>query len=129
MPELVVDASALVDLLVGGAAAPLVAARLRGHAVQAPAHVDAEVLSALGRLHRAGQLSARAVRSRLDRLASIPIQRHLLPPLLETAWHTRANLRLSDGLYAALGDQLGVPVITTDRRFAATLPSVELVAP
>jgi len=127
VPEVVVDASALVDLLVGGAAARLIAARLRGHMVNAPAHVDAEVLSALGRLHRAGQLSARVVRARIDHLASIPIERHLLPPLLESAWQTRANVRLADGLYAALGDRLGAPVITTDRTFAAALPSAELI--
>lgn len=52
-PEtVVVDASMLVDLLAETDYAAAVTARLRGTALHAPALLDAEVLSALGRLHR-----------------------------------------------------------------------------
>ncbi len=59
--EVVVDASALVDLLLGGPLGDRVAARIAGRRLHSPAHLDAEVLSALGRIHRAGDLSAAAV--------------------------------------------------------------------
>lgn len=45
----VVDASALVDLLLGNELGLVVAQRLRDTRMHVPAHVDAEVLSALGR--------------------------------------------------------------------------------
>jgi hypothetical protein len=49
----VVDAAALLDLLAGTPHRPAVRARLEATAWHAPAHVDAEILSALGRLARA----------------------------------------------------------------------------
>ena len=58
MAELVIDASAMVDLLLGGPLGEAVGRRLRGHALHAPAHLAAEVLSALGRLSRADALAA-----------------------------------------------------------------------
>ena len=129
MAEVVVDASVIVDLLVGTTEARAIEERLRDHALHAPAHIDAEVLSALGRLHRAGRLSARSVATRIARLAAAPIERHPLAPLLGGAWRARGSLRLVDGLYAALSARLGIPVVTTDRRLAASLASAELIEP
>ena len=65
MAEAVLDASALVDLLLGNEVGGAVRRRIAGHVLHAPAHVDAEVLSALGRLHRAGDLEAGSVESTL----------------------------------------------------------------
>ena len=127
VPDVVVDASSIVELLLGGAAGDATELRLRDCALHAPAHLDAEVLSALGRLHRADRLSARAVHVRLERFIATPIERHPLAPLLEAGWRSRANLRLQDGLYGALSDLLDAPVITTDRRLAGALKSAELI--
>ncbi len=55
----IVDASAMVDLLLGTELSNSVAERLRGQQLHAPAHFDAEVLSALGRLHRGDSSKAR----------------------------------------------------------------------
>ncbi len=67
-PEtLVLDASVAVDLLAGTTAAEAAAARLAHTELHAPAHLDAEVLSALRRLHRAGELDAAAVDDGLTR--------------------------------------------------------------
>ena len=129
MGEVVVDASVIVDSLVDTEVARAIDARLRDHVLHAPAHIDAEVLSALGRLHRAGRLSARMVATRLSRLAEASIERHPVGPLLEEAWRTRENLRLVDGLYAALSHRLGIPLVTTDRRLAASLSTAELIEP
>ena len=127
MVDVVVDASAMVDALVGTALGPAVIARLRDHRLHAPAHFDAEVLSALGRLQRAGGLSVRQVSTRLARLQSAPIQRHLLPPLLSGAWRRRHNVRLVDALYAQLADDLGVTLVTTDAGLATATANGELV--
>src|ERR1700719_150947 len=93
--EAVVDASALVDFLLGTEHRRAVGEVLnRFAALHAPAHIDAEVLSALGRLHRAGMITARQAASRLDELAAAPIQRHGLVALLAGAWRRRDRFRL-----------------------------------
>ena len=115
MADVVTDASAVVDLLVGGSLGAAVGARLRGHALHAPAHLDGEVLSALGRLHRASTVDADAVEVVLARLAAAPIRRHPVPPLLAGAWARRHQLRLADALCV----ELAAPycrLVTTDRR-------------
>lgn len=128
MTDVVVDASAMVDALTGTSVGHAVIHRLRGHTLHAPAHFDAEVLSALARLHRAGTLSARQVTTRLQRLEAAPIRRHLLPTLLRGAWQKRHNLRLVDALYAQLADELeSAPLVTTDRALSSTAPSGELI--
>lgn len=127
MADLVVDASAMVDALAGTALGPEVTARLRDQTLHAPAHFDAEVLSALGRLQRAGILSVRQVGTRLGRLQSAPIQRHPLTPLLKGAWRRRHNLRLVDALYAQLADDLGVALVTTDTGLSIAAASGELI--
>jgi predicted nucleic acid-binding protein len=61
MPEeVIVDASAMVELLVGSPLATAIRNRLQGYEPHAPAHFDAEVLSALGRSHRGGHLTTRS---------------------------------------------------------------------
>ena len=125
--RVVVDASALVDLFVGSPLGEPVRQRLEHHQLHAPAHLDAEILSALGRLHRAGKLSATVVTSRLRQLAAAPIQRHDLAALVEGAWKLRHNLRLVDAIYVELAMRLEAPLVTTDSAFAAASSAAELV--
>ena len=127
MADVVVDASALVDLLLGNDVGLTVRERLSGRALQAPAHVDSEVLSALGRMNRAGAVEDDAVEEMLAWLAVAPIQRQQLAGLLRGAWSRRHNLRLADALYVELAAQSALPLVTTDRRLRG-LPAVEVVA-
>jgi predicted nucleic acid-binding protein len=124
----VVDASAMVEMLAGTPLGPGVRDRLKGHDLHAPAHFDAEVLSALGRLQRDGRLTEDQVRTRLDRLVSSPVDRHPLPELVLGAWRLRKNLRLVDGLYAELARSLDLPIVTTDSGMASASPLAQLVA-
>lgn len=107
-PETVVlDASTMVDLLADTEYAAAIAARLRDTGLYAPASFDAEVLSALGRLQRAGELNVEDVEAGLTRLSTVPLTRYLLPGLLSGTWARRAELRLTDALYVELATQLG----------------------
>lgn len=117
----------MVTMLIGGRAARPVADRIRGSAVHVPAHFDAEVLSALGRVHRTGELEPTEVSAKLDALAASPFQRHLLGPLLTAAWSLRANVRLADALYITLADELSAPLITLDKGLASATPKGELL--
>ena len=124
----VVDASVIVDLLAGTPRAALVATRLDGVVLHAPAHFDAEVLSALGRLHRSGALPARTVSARLARLTTAPIERHPLAALVADAWKRRHHLRLVDALYVALAEAIDAPLLTTDAALARASNRAQLVS-
>jgi predicted nucleic acid-binding protein len=60
MPSVVLDASAAVELLLRSPAGRKMEEALRGSRVAVPAHFEAEVLSALGRLARSGDLAENA---------------------------------------------------------------------
>jgi predicted nucleic acid-binding protein len=129
VPEtVVVDASAMVETLVGTRLGAATRTRLRGCELHAPAHLDAEVLSALGRLHRAGELDAAFVSTALSELAIAPIVRHHLAGLLAGAWAARDQLRLVDALYVALSSTLGAALVTTDGRLARSAAAADLVS-
>ena len=77
---------------------------------------DAEILSALGRLQRAGAIEAGDVETMQYQLAAAPIQRHPVADLLPGAWARRHQLRLADVVYVELAMSRGLSLITTDRR-------------
>jgi predicted nucleic acid-binding protein len=126
MVDVVVDASAIVDLLLDNDLGGAVRTRLAGHVLHAPAHLDAEVLSALGRLHHAGEIEAGDVELRLRGLVAAPIQRHGVSDLLIGAWARRHQLRLVDALYVQLAVSRDLPLITTDLRLRDA-PTAEVV--
>ena len=127
--QLVVDASAVVESLLGTAVGAGARGRMRHHRLHAPAHLDAEVLSALGRLHRAGYIERTTVERALNELTAAPITRHLLAGLLVGAWSQRRQLRLVDALYVQLAGSLGCPLLTADGRLARASEIAELAGP
>ncbi len=112
----VVDASALTayyaadDPRRGAVAARLAA----GDALFAPAHLDAEVVSALRGMSRHNATLREAVPAALRHLAGFPIRRMPLAPLLERIWELRENLTPYDASYIALAEHLPGAVITCD---------------
>ncbi len=127
MAEVVLDASAFVDLLLGNPLGVAVRARLAGQSMHAPGHLDAEVLSALGRLNRAGDLDDAAVTRLLGRVVDAPIDRHPVRELVAGAWTRRHRLRLADALYVELAVARGAPLVTTDRRLR-DVPMADVVS-
>lgn len=117
-PILVLDASAAVELLLRTPAGGRVEAALRGRHVVVPAHFDAEVFSALGRLVRASELAEGAVDAILGELARAPFVRCPLQPLLSDSWACRHNLALRDALYVTLARRLEAELVTADARLA-----------
>lgn len=115
---MVLDASVLVDLLAGTDRAERVRARLAGTVMHAPAHLDVEVVSALGRLERGNVLDPARAAAALSALRAVPVTRHELPGLVAGAWARREFLRMSDAFYVELATQLGTPLLTTDLRLA-----------
>lgn len=126
--QVVIDASAMVDLLARTRDRfTAVRARLANTVMNAPTHFDAEVVSALGRMHRAGVLTVAQVEAALDELRRAPVIKHELSPLLAGAWARRDILRLTDALYVELADTANLVLLTTDQRLARAWPAAEAI--
>ncbi|HRC18143.1 MAG: type II toxin-antitoxin system VapC family toxin [Candidatus Phosphoribacter baldrii] len=126
--DLVVDASTLVDLLVGSQTESIARA-IRDFRWHAPAHVDVEVTSALRGLVLGGHLSpARAVDALID-FHDLAITRW--PPDLPTSRRIlalRAGLTAYDAAYVVCAEGLLAPLVTRDERLArAAAPYVEVM--
>lgn len=90
-----------------------------GHILFAPAHLDAEVISALRGMARGNPVLMGAVPNALHHLAGFPIRRMPLAPLLARMWQLHDNITPYDAAYVALAEQLGATLITCDAKLAA----------
>jgi len=121
----VVDASAMVVLLVdGGADGEWVADRLRGTRLAAPQLMPFEVTNVLRR-----QVIRRALTEPQGRVAReafglLPVELWACALLADRMWELRDNASAYDASYLALAERVGAPLITGDRRLA-TVPGIQ----
>ena len=122
----VVDASAIVSLLLRGDGADWVAERIRREdLLHAPSVIDHEFASAL----RGVADRERAMQALRD-LVSLRLLRHPAEPLLPRVWELRHRCSAYDGAYVALAQGLRLPLVTLDRHLArAAGELVQVVAP
>lgn len=124
----VVDASALVDVLLNSPRGRRVRSALSGQQLAAPELLDVEVLSAVARQERAGALSPEQARRAVDDFDELPVGRVGSVLLRRQAWLLRDRCRISDAFYAACAKLLDVPLLTTDGRLArAPLPGISVL--
>ena len=118
---IVVDASALLEVLLRTSAAKAVEDRLFGlrETLHAPHLVDLEVAQVIRRYAAANQIDGERGRAALVNLADFPIQRYPHSILLRRIWDLRSNLTAYDAAYVALAEALGAPLLTRDRRLAS----------
>jgi predicted nucleic acid-binding protein len=90
-----------------------------GDTLVAPAHLDAEVVSALRGLAFRHPSLREVVPAALRHLAGFAIQRLPLAPLLERIWELRDNLTPYDAAYIAIAERLNAPLITCDGKLSA----------
>ena len=117
----VVDASVLVAFYAADdpRRAAVVTRLGAGDALFAPAHVDAEVISALRGMAWANVVLTRAVPAALTHLAHLAVRRVPLAPMLERMWELRDNVTPYDAAYVALAERLDAPLITCDAQLRA----------
>ena len=113
---IVLDASALVELILATPTGQLVATRIAdpGEGLHAPHLADIEVVQALRRYVREGTVDADAAMAALDDYRALDLQRHAHEPLLERVWELRDNLTAYDAVYVALTEALEGVLLTCD---------------
>jgi predicted nucleic acid-binding protein len=114
----VIDASALVDLVVQTERAPAVLQAVGSTDMVAPDVVNPEVLSILRRLERTGALAPHRAVQAVDDLMDAPVRRFSTLPLLAEAWSLRANVSAADACYVVLARILRCPLVTADRKLS-----------
>lgn len=129
MSSVTVDASVVVDALVGPDAAH-VHERIGNRDLLAPAHIDAEVLNALRGLHLGGHLSEGRCREALGDFAALTVSRWPLEgELLERGFDLVQSMTAYDALYVVLAQLTDTPLLTRDvplSRAARRLVAVEV---
>jgi len=122
---IVIDASAMVEALVGRYADPELLSALSGD-VDAPHLLDAEVLSVLRGLELGRKLTPGvAEQARHDHFA-LTITRHDLEPAAERIWLLRHQFTTYDASYIALAESLAAPLYTCDTKLAVSSHSAEV---
>jgi predicted nucleic acid-binding protein len=124
----VIDGSALAVAVADTTDRGAAALSHLGNGAAAPHLVDAELGQALRGMVLRGLLAADSAERSLLAGGLIVVDRHPHSPLQPRAWALRDNVSFYDGLYVALAEALGVPLITADAKLAkARGPRCEVV--
>jgi predicted nucleic acid-binding protein len=118
---IVVDASALLEVLLRTSAAKAVEDRLFAprQTLHAPHLLDLEVAQVIRRYAANGEIDGERGREALADLADLPLRRYPHDFLLPRIWDLRSNLTAYDAAYVALAEALDATLVTRDRRLAA----------
>ena len=130
---IVLDASVLVELLLGTSIGRAIATRIEDPALglHVPHLADVEVAQALRRYAQNGEVDTTTAAIAPEDLRSLDLQRHAHEPLLDRIWALRQNLSAYDATYVALAEALDTVVLTCDGRLArasGVARRIELVA-
>ena len=123
MRRLVVDASALVEVLLATELAPKIEEEIAEPEAElhTPALCDVEVASALRRALLGGRPQEGRARQALRDLADLPMTRHGHQLLVARTLELRHNFSAYDATYVALAERLDAALVTADRRLASAV--------
>lgn len=124
---IVLDASALIDVLTDQPTKDQILSHF-GQQILAPAHQPAEVVSAIARLKRAGDLKPMQARTAIsDAAVLVQTPVPLDGPLLQRALSMDGRIRVLDAIYVATAERFDCPLLTTDARLARAHPPCDLI--
>jgi predicted nucleic acid-binding protein len=119
---IVIDASALAELVVGGSPrAARIAARIAhpSESLHAPHLIDFEFVSVMRTLEARGVLSGALAMRAITDLLLVDLIRYPHDVLVPRVWQLRGNLTPYDAAYVALAENLAAPLVTCDAKLAA----------
>lgn len=117
---IVVDASAILELLLRTSASDAVGRRLfrSTETLHAPHLIDVEVMQVLRRYARNRSVALPRLEEALEDFHAIQIERYSHELLLPRIWELRDNLSAYDAAYIALSELLRAPLVTFDTKLA-----------
>lgn len=114
----VVDASAMVEMLLGTAVGESCRERLLRDDLYAPYLLDVEVAQVLKRYASREEITPdRGVEALAD-LADMPVTRYPHGPLLGRVWELRKSVPAYDAVYLVLAEALEASLVTCDAKIA-----------
>ncbi len=118
---IVIDASAVLEILLRTPAAKAVEARIfePGETLHAPHLIDVEVAQVIRRYTANGEIDEERGRAALSDLAALPLQRFPHDFLLPRIWALRNTMTAYDAAYVALSEALDAVLLTRDKHLAA----------
>jgi len=119
---IVVDASAMVEALVGRSPDPDLLDALGGD-LSAPHVLDVEVLSVLRGLLLGRKITAASADEARRDYFRLTVIRHELEPLADTVWGLRHRFTAYDASYLALATALDCPLYTCDAKLSGAVGS------
>jgi predicted nucleic acid-binding protein len=116
----VIDASALIELLLRTTRGAMIGRRVLGggETLYAPALIDLEAIQVLRRYARARVLSPQRAQEAMDDLTAFPIKRVAHENLLARIWQLRDSMSAYDACYVALAEAIDRSVVTCDAGLA-----------
>lgn len=113
---IVVDASALLEVLLNTSVSAKIAERLfaGNDTLHVPHVLDLEVAQVLRRYNLSGEIHGERGEQALRDLADLPLNRYPHDVFLFRIWALRPNLTAYDAAYIALAEALDAPLVTRD---------------
>jgi predicted nucleic acid-binding protein len=118
---IVLDASAVVALLLNTLPGRRIAEAIAAPSLSlhAPELLDIEVLQALRRYLRIGEITPERAAICVEALGQLDVLRYRHADFVPRVWALRDNLTSYDAAYIALAEALDAPLLTLDARLAA----------
>lgn len=113
---IVIDASALVEVVARTDRAGPVERAFAGHQLLAPDLINAQVLSVLRRWACHSVIDEENARQAVGNLLTAPVRRFTTDALISTMWSLGDHVTLYTSAYMALARWVGCPLLTLDER-------------
>jgi predicted nucleic acid-binding protein len=111
---IVVDASAVLEILLRSEIGERLEAAVSGLTLEAPHILDIEVAHVLRRWAASGKMTSGQATEALALFLEMPIRRHPHTHLMPEIWKLRHELTAYDAAYLALARRLDAELLTTD---------------